>query len=147
MLSRQVDVEGLFVVVLCLPLIVAGGWNQAATLLYGLLEVGLVEGAFCPGIDGVDLGVIIRDEVRDVAPGHVQQLQSVAVFAEHGHRLPRRDVVPGLEGGRLADLDRAGQAPDGGVVDEVIAAAHGLSLSAVPKDHAMVLTESTWRSI
>src|SRR5690606_31555593 len=115
-LFRQVNMKGLLAPVLCLPLVVARCRNQAAALVHGFAEEGLIESALRPGIDWVDLWMIINNEVGDVAPGHVQQFQVITGIAIHRYLLPWRDVIAGLEWRCLADLDRACQAPDGGVM-------------------------------
>lgn len=150
-LLGQVDVKGLLAPVLRLPLIVTGCRNQAAPLVHGIPKERLVESAFHACIDGVYFWAVICNKVGYVAPGHVQQFQVITGIAIYRYLLPRRDVIAGLEWRSLADLDRACQAPDGGVMDKVIAATHFLPIWSVVQEachgECPETTESTMKSL
>ncbi len=101
---RQLDVVGLLLVADVLPFVKTGGWNNAAAVLDGMAERGLLGDALGTGVDQMAAEAQILGPTGHKTPP--QQIDAVAidVVADYGNLLGRGDVEARLQ---LRGLDQS----------------------------------------
>lgn len=121
--TLQPDPHGLLPPPFCLPLIEPRRNDQTASFLEGSPKRGLLCHGLCFGVDALGANLGVFGPRRNQPPAQHDQFSERGVgFNPYGsHGLRRRDVVAGLEQGRVGDGKLLGNHIGGGRLGEASA--------------------------
>ncbi len=127
---RHADVQRLLAGRRRLPFIEAVDRNEAAVTRERVAKCGAGRERFAARVDHARADRRILREARHEAPAHLHELApAVRADAHDRHLLHRRDVVARTDVGRVIEAER--QRDRSGMAGELVAAAHGYSVSAI----------------